>query len=855
MASYLGNYFKIELSGTSHGPEIGIRISGVPEGTVIDYREIDSMLRRRAGTKRTEPDEIEWRSGVVNFGGEFGIVTNGTVEAAIKNVNQDSSAYDELKYIARPGHADFTAMMKDGLEADIVGGGRFSGRLTVGLTVAGSIAKQLLEKEGIEVMADIVEIAGSDNPIDFEDVIETAGSMGDSVGGIIECGIMGVKPGSCGDAYFEGLEGKISKAVFGIPAVKGIEFGNGFKAARIAGSENNDRFVIKDGKIETVTNNHGGILGGIASGMPIIFRCAIKPTPSISKEQKTVNLKTMEEVTISVKGRHDPCIVPRAVPVVEAVAAIALLDALYEERTKNAALKEKNEDISDGFNEDSIESLRTQIDGQNEIILEAFKTRLSLAQKIGHIKKAKGIEIEDKERETAIIAKMAGNTAEAEKESVAALFENIIQITKEYEKKAVRPFGLLGRSLPHTFSPDVHKKITEITGANYDFVKFEIEPDQLESFVKGQDWEGLNVTIPYKEAVIPFLDELSPEAKAIGAVNTIVRREGKLVGFNTDYYGFKRMLESNGVDVCGRNCLVLGNGGASKAVKEVLFNMDAGSVQVLTHKAIDELNEKKTASSILEAYKEAEIIVNTTPCGMYPEQGKSPVNPGIFSKAKWAVDVIYNPIRTNFICQAGKCGLGTVGGTEMLVNQAVVSSMLFTGRVFENRDEVCEKVTDWILKRKQNIVLIGMPGVGKTTIGKKLAAELNRDFVDTDELIEAREGKSIPDIFRENGEEYFRDIEQLVVSELRGEKGLVISTGGGVINREENYYSLAENGLLVFIKTDEDKLSELAVNGRPVSMSHDIESLYRIRLPKYESWADKEIMRDDNTTADLIFNY
>ncbi len=845
MASTYGKHLKVTLEGESHGPSIKVTIDGIPEGTVIDYRELDDFLRRRSpinedlkelSTERKEPDEIVWQEGVVNFGGEFGIVTKSRIKAEVLNTDADPSAYEDLKYIPRPGHADFTSMMKDGIEACATGGGRFSGRITVGLCIAGGIVKQLLAKEGIEVMTDIVEIGGEEDPMGFEDMVDAAKARGDSVGGVVECGIMGVKAGSCGDAYFDGLEGYISSAVFGIPAVKGIEFGSGFRGARMLGSMNNDAFVMdEDGNVMTSSNNHGGILGGIASGMPIVFRVAFKPTPSIAKKQWSVNMKTGEAVEIEIKGRHDPCIVYRALPCVEAAAAIAIYDALMDGRAEAAEVADHVENakvkVTPERAPETIADYRKIIDDQDELILEALRKRMDAVREIGKIKQMKGLPVLDSGREAQIL--------EGREEYEQEVLKKIMEVSRREE---TAPFGLLGRKLGHSLSPELHELICRETGHDYQYVLFEKEPEELEDFLRNGSWSGLNVTIPYKQEVMKYLDELSPEAEAIGAVNTIVRRNGKLKGFNTDYFGFKKLLEANDIQVKGLKCLVLGNGGASKAVTQVLFDKGAAQVHVLSHKAIDE----KTA---LKENRDAEILVNTTPVGMYPESGVSVVSPGSYPRLKWAVDVVYNPLRTNFICQAQKSLIDAIGGLDMLVYQGIYSSMLFTTLSFDDKDAIARKVSDSIRKDRENIILIGMPGSGKSSIGRKLAAELGREFYDMDQLIEIRDGRSIPEIFRDEGEEYFRDLESAVAMEMGQMTSAVISTGGGIVNREENYYAMAENGRMVFLDKEP---SDLPTVGRPVSQAVGVERLYEMRLPLYRAWADQEIDINDKSIEEIV---
>jgi len=355
MSYDFGSKIKCSVFGQSHSDAIGVVIEGFPAGHKIDFEKIDFMMSRRApgkdafSTPRREADKVEIISGVVD-----GITCGAPICGIIKNTNTKSKDYSNLKVNPRPGHSDYTAYVKYNGENDIRGGGQFSGRLTAPLVFAGALCMQLLEEKGIKIAAHISEIAGVRdeevcmvNPCDeifniasknfptlsvdcgekMQKSIEEARLKGDSVGGIVECFVLNI-PAGIGGPLSEGLEGEIAKAMFGIPAVKGVEFGAGFKASQMLGSENNDIFAINDGKIVTETNNCGGILGGISNGMPVVFRTAFKPTPSISIPQKTVNLETLTETEIVINGRHDPCVVPRAVPVVEAVCAITLAGLL-----------------------------------------------------------------------------------------------------------------------------------------------------------------------------------------------------------------------------------------------------------------------------------------------------------------------------------------------------------------------------------------------------------------------------------------------------------------------------------------------------------------------------------------------
>ena len=355
MSSTYGERFRFTIFGQSHSPAIGVTIEGIEAGTHIDLDRLQAFLDRRApghdatSTPRKEADQVELLSGIVD-----GVTCGTPLTAIIQNTNTRSGDYDKLRDCPRPGHADFTARARYGDSYDAAGGGHFSGRLTAPLCIAGGIALQLLEKLGITVGAHIqaIETVTDEafDPVDItaarltdlkqmylpvlregadaemRDAILTAKKEGDSVGGIIECAAVGL-PAGWGDPMFGGMENRIAQIVFGIPAVRGIEFGRGFAAAQMRGSEHNDPFTVRDGHVRTLTNDHGGILGGITSGMPLIFRAAIKPTPSIAKAQQSVSLSAKAEMTLEIGGRHDPCIVPRAVPVMEAAAACAICDA------------------------------------------------------------------------------------------------------------------------------------------------------------------------------------------------------------------------------------------------------------------------------------------------------------------------------------------------------------------------------------------------------------------------------------------------------------------------------------------------------------------------------------------------
>ena len=328
MSSSYGDNFRISIFGESHASAIGMTIEGLPAGSTVDSGKLQAFLERRApgrdafSTSRREADAPEFLCGVKN-----GIATGAPITAIIRNSDTRSNDYANLANVPRPGHADYPAEVKFGGCQDRAGGGHFSGRLTAPLCIAGGIALQQLERLGVSVSARAVRIGGETEPERMEAAIAAARDAGDSVGGVVEAEICGL-PAGVGDPMFGGLENRIAQIVFGIPAVKGIEFGEGFAVADLKGSENNDPYGIVDGKVVPLTNHSGGILGGISTGAPVVFRVAFKPTPSIAKEQDSVDLEKMEPAKLVVKGRHDPCVVLRAIPCVEAAAAVAVFDAV-----------------------------------------------------------------------------------------------------------------------------------------------------------------------------------------------------------------------------------------------------------------------------------------------------------------------------------------------------------------------------------------------------------------------------------------------------------------------------------------------------------------------------------------------
>ncbi len=397
-------------------------------------------------------------------------------------------------------------------------------------------------------------------------------------------------------------------------------------------------------------------------------------------------------------------------------------------------------------------------------------------------------------------------------------------------------YGLLGEHLPHSFSPQIHKAL-----GNDNYNLFEIAPKNLEKFMCEKNFKGINVTIPYKKAVIPYLDEISPEAKKVGAVNTIVIRNGKLFGYNTDYFGFEYLLRKSKIDIHNKKILVFGSGGASATVQAVLHDKGAKEIVVLSQ------NGNDNYVNMYIKHTDADVIVNTTPVGMYPDNLNTLVDLDRFPNLSGVLDVVYNPLKTRLILDAEKRNIPSSAGLSMLVAQAKKAHEIFFDTIIDNK--ICEQIERSLTLQMCNIVLIGMAGCGKSTIGKRLAQLLKKDFIDTDEMIVNTENKPIPEIFAEKGEDYFRWCENVAVNIAGKEKSQIIATGGGVVTRPENYNSLKQNGIIIFINRD---VQLLATDGRPLSQMHGVKTLYEKRMPLYRQFADIEV--DGNGTIDEVAN-
>lgn len=845
MTAVFGEQLKIELFGTSHGQCVGVRMRGVPAGLSFDMQKLQAFLDRRApgrnewSTTRREADVPRFLSGAAEKkpGSGIFVTDGGLIEAVIDNTDARPQDYEKTVTIPRPGHADYPAWVKYGeIEP---GGGPFSARLTAPLCFAGGLCIQWLAEQGIVVKGHIGSIGdvkdtalhedavvGNDFPvIDAEEgewmkkLIAGVRDAGDSIGGTVECMVTGLDAG-IGEPVFGSMESRISQAVFAVPAVKGIEFGDGFAVSRMKGSENNDAYEMKDGRVVTGTNHHGGILGGLTTGMPVVFRVAMKPTPSIGIEQDSVDLSRLEPAKISVSGRHDPCIVPRAVPCIEAAAAIAVLDMLLEEKIPA-----------------DLEAGRQQIDSIDAEIVKLLEERFDAVDSIAAFKEKAGIPVLDEGREQEKRRAIEGLCSSEKVSYITETLDAVLTQSRRYQEESRQrqgsgpAYGLLGRHLGHSCSPQIHRLI-----GDYEFGLFEREPEELDDFFREGNFRGITVTMPYKRDVMKYCSELSDTAKACGSVNTIVKREdGTYFGDNTDYYGFCSTVLASGVDVKGAKAVVLGSGGVSGTIVKVLEDLGAGPVVVISRKGEDNYE------NLIRQF-DAQILVNATPVGMYPHAGEAAVDIRQFPQCRAVFDVIYNPIRTKLMLDARAAGIPAFGGFRMLAAQAAEAYQLFMG-IDMDTEAVTKRVIDSLKWERENIVLIGMPGCGKTTVGKRIAEITGKDFIDCDEMICEIYGRTPEEIIKVEGTGQFRAIESEVIRQVMRRSpqpdgaapGIVFAAGGGCVEREENLVPLLENSLVLYLEWD---LGKLAMEGRPLSQREGVEALFERRRDRYENWSD-----------------
>lgn len=856
MSLAYGKNIRLTVEGGSHDEYISAELYGFPAGVAVNREGLGAFMARRApgrsalSSARSETDEVVFLSGL----DRDGFTTGGVIRFRIYNGDARPSDYD-FTDTPRPSHADYAAILAYGGRADLRGGGHFSGRLTALLCAAGWLSMQVLQAQGIRVIAHAASIAGvEDRPFDPLSVgdaereavlshslpvldadagermaaaILAAKEAGDSVGGVVECAVTGV-PAGLGEHLFGSVEARISDAVWAIPAVRGVEFGSGFAAARLRGSENNDPYRTDGRRVTPESNHNGGVLGGMTYGVPVIFRAAFKPTPSISRPQKTVSLSKMENLELTVRGRHDPCIVPRAVPVVEAAAALALLD-LCLDRSKTAC---------------SLAAERGAIDALDREIVYAFSLRMEASRRVGALKAGTDAPVYVPSREHELMRKL--RTMSPDAEDTAALYEKILCLSRAAQEKladapALTGFSekrlfLLGDPLGHSLSPELHAMY-----ADYSYRLRPIRTEELADFLAAREFDALNVTIPHKKAVIPFLDELSPEAARVGAVNTILRApDGRLTGYNTDVFGFSYLLDRLGFDVRGRRVLILGSGGAAAAVRAAL---DGRGCEILTFSRRAEAGLPYAA---LPDFIDGALIVNATPLGMYPAVEGCPLPEELIVRAGAVLDLTYNPCRTTLLTRAERAGIPCRGGMPMLAAQAAQTCALVTGRpVPPERIETAVRRLNASLRR---IVLIGMPGVGKSTAARRLGELLGRPVIDTDEEIFYSTGRTPAQILREDGEDAFRALESAEILRASRHAGAVIAVGGGAVTREENYLPIRRGAVVVRL---ERPTETLPTDDRPISQTVGLTALAAAREPYYRTFADVTVTADADVDVDV----
>lgn len=472
---------------------------------------------------------------------------------------------------------------------------------------------------------------------------------------------------------------------------------------------------------------------------------------------------------------------------------------------------------------EDLKEIRNQINKIDEEIINLLKKRFDLSKKVRAYKISHNKKIYDPKREREILKKIKEESPEYG-EYFLPIFQEIMDQSKNLQKEEEK-YGLLGKSLAHSYSKIIHEKI-----AFYDYQYFEKNEEELDYFFERKDFKGINVTIPYKKTVIKYLDFVSKKAEKIGAVNTIVNKNGKLYGYNTDYYGFSYNLRKNKINVKDKKCLILGKGASSKTVSQVLKDEGAKKIVFLSRKYKPYFKDAKD-------YLDFEIIVNTTPVGMYPNNGKylKEIELDDFKNLEAVVDLIYNPYMTKIIACAKEKNIKYATGFDMLLAQAVKASELFLDKKID--ESLIEKIKKSIYKEKINIVLIGMPAVGKTSLGKILAKNMNRKLVDIDLEFVKKYG-NIEEFFNKYGEDEFRKKESEILKEISKKTSLVISCGGGVVERKENYYFLKENSLIVEVKRN---LENLETEGRPISKKYNLFDLYKKRKKLYDSFKDFEV--------------
>ena len=476
---------------------------------------------------------------------------------------------------------------------------------------------------------------------------------------------------------------------------------------------------------------------------------------------------------------------------------------------------------------DDIKDIRENINKVDDKIIKLLEERFDLSKKVRAYKISHNKKVYDPIREKEILKKIQEKNPEYGKYFVK-IYQEIMDQSKNLQRNDGK-YGLLGKKLGHSYSKIIHEKI-----GYYDYQYFEKKEEDLDDFFEKKDFKGINVTIPYKEKVIKYLDFVSDKAKKIGAVNTIVNKNGKLYGYNTDYFGFLYNLKKNKIDVKDKKCLILGKGASSNTVNEVLKDLGAKEIVFLSRRFKPYFKDEKN-------YRDFEIIVNTTPVGMYPNNGEflDHIKLDNFKKLEGLVDLIYNPNMTRILIEAKLKNIKYACGIDMLIAQAVKSSELFLDKTFDQ--DLINKIKKSLVKNQLNIALIGMPGSGKTSLGRILAENMKRNFIDLDLEFEKKYG-NIEEFFKNYGEDKFRDKESQILKEFSKKTGQIISCGGGIVEKEENYYRLKENSIIVNVKRN---LENLEIEGRPLSKKYDLDFLYNKRKDLYDKFKDLEVYNTD----------
>lgn len=481
-----------------------------------------------------------------------------------------------------------------------------------------------------------------------------------------------------------------------------------------------------------------------------------------------------------------------------------------------------------------LDSLRGELNAVDEALVALFGRRMDIVARIAAYKREAGLPVLDAAREAAVLDRVAAQAGVGQAADVRRLYSAIFEISRVRQQALLDDgprYGLVGTRLAHSLSPMIHAML-----APYRYDLFTLTPDDLAAFVRRPGLGGLNVTMPFKRDVLPMCDALSPEAARIGSVNTLVHGlNGGITGYNTDYAGFAAMADAAGVTLTGRKVVVLGSGGTARTVQAVCEDRGARAVVIVSRAGAAHYGN-------LDLHADAQVLVNTTPVGMTPDQDSQPVSLDGFSRLEGVLDVVYAPLRTRLVLAARRRSIPALGGLTMLVRQAAASATLFTEEDIptERADATLAAVRTAV----ENIVLIGMPGCGKSCVGAALAAWTGRPLIDTDEEIVRRFGKPIPRIFAEDGEAAFRAAEREALAAASGRTGVIIATGGGSVLSEENRTLLAMNGRCIHLRRP---LSLLAVAGRPLSV--DVAALAQARMPVYNACADAAVDNDGTIDA------